>query len=430
VTGLAEIRDLIRRETGIALPAAREASIVAAVDRAAPGLGPAAFLRAAGNPRAGRGLVNRLIDEVTVQETAFVRDRRQLDAIDWPGLRRSARAAGPGPIRVWSAACASGEEAYTLAMLAAEAFGPEPLNPAAPPVDVLGTDISRAALAAAEAGRYGERAVRGLDPSLRQRYLDRQSDGSYLVGKRLRALVRLRRHNLARDPIPPRGEVGFDLVVCRNVLIYLEEGIVRPVIESLRRSLRPGGELALGAADALERAAGGPAARAGRDAPAPARSPGRPPGRSPGRPPPAAPAATREQRLAAALDAAGRGDRDRALALVSALLADDPFDADAHFIDGMVSLEAGRPAGAVAALRRALCADASFGLAAFSLGRAHDALGDAGAARRCYEMALRTFDAQDDRHGPMLQQVDIGDVAGACRARLAGGGRPREPHVS
>jgi hypothetical protein len=67
VTGLAEIRDLIRRETGIALPAAREASIVAAVDRAAPGLGPAAFLRAAGNPRAGRGLVNRLIDEVTVQ---------------------------------------------------------------------------------------------------------------------------------------------------------------------------------------------------------------------------------------------------------------------------------------------------------------------------------------------------------------------------
>ena len=429
MTELAEIRDLIRRETGIALPAAREATIAAAVDRAAPGLGPAAFLRAAGNPRAGRALVNRLIDEVTVQETAFVRDRHQFDAIDWSGLRRTARAAGPGPIRVWSAACASGEEAYTLAMLAAEAFDPEPFNPRAPPVDVLGTDISRAALAAAEAGRYGERAVRGLDPSLRQRYLDRQSDGSYLVGKRLRALVRLRRHNLARDPIPPRGEVGFDLVVCRNVLIYLEEGIVRPVIDSLRRSLRPGGELVLGAADALERAAGRPAARVGREAPAPGRSPGRAPG-GPRPAPPAEAAATREQRLAAALDAAGRGDRDRALALVSALLADDPFDADAHFIDGMVSLEAGRPAGAVAALRRALCADASFGLAAFSLGRAHDALGDAGAARRCYEMALRTLDAQDDRHGPMLQQVDIGDVAGACRARLAGGGRPRKPHVS
>jgi chemotaxis protein methyltransferase CheR len=415
MTGLAGIRDLIRRETGIALPPAREAAILAAVDRAAPGLGPEAFLAAAANSR-GRGLVNRLIDEVTVQETAFVRDRHQLDAIDWPALRRRPRAAGPGPIRVWSAGCASGEEAYTLALLAAEAFDPN-----APPVDVLGTDISCAALAAAEGGRYGDRAVRGLDPRLRQRYLRRQDDGSYLVGERLRSLVRLRRHNLARDPIPPPEESGFDLIVCRNVLIYLDQGIVSPVIESLRRSLRPGGELVLGAADALARAGGGSPARAGRDGPAPGPAPGCPPRRSPAEPKPAAPPANREQRLAVALEAAGRGDRDRAQALVAVLLSDDPFDADAHFINGLVSLEAGRPADAVTALRRALCADADFGLAAFTLGRAYDALGDTAAARRCYEMALRTLDPQDDRHGPMLEQVDIGDVAGACRARLDGG---------
>jgi chemotaxis methyl-accepting protein methylase len=446
VTGLAQIRDMIRRETGIALPPARDAAIVAAVDRAAPGLGPAAFLRAAGNPHGGRGLVNRLIDEVTVQETAFVRDRHQLDAIDWPGRWRAARAAGPGPIRVWSAACASGEEAYTLALLAAEAFEPDPFNPAPfdpgpvspqpPPVDVLGTDISGAALAAAEAGRYADRAVRGLDPWLRQRYLDRQADGSYLVGERLRSMVRLRRHNLARDPIPPPGEAGFDLVVCRNVLIYLEQGIVGPVIESMRRSLRPGGELVLGAADALQRDDGGPPASAGRDTPGPGQPPGpapprprQPPRRSPPEPKPAEHPATREQRLAAALSAAGRGDRARAQDLVAALLSDDPFDADAHFIGGLVSLEAGRPAGAVTALRRALCADASFGLAAFTLGRAYDTLGDGAAARRCYEMALRTLDPEDDRHGPMLQQVDVGDVAGACRARLAGGNRPEGSHV-
>jgi chemotaxis protein methyltransferase CheR len=427
VTALAQIRDLVRRETGIALPPAREAAILAAVDRAAPGLGPEAFLRAAGNAGGGRGLVNRLIDEVTVRETAFARDRHQLDAIDWPGLRRAARAAGSGPIRVWSAACASGEEAYTLALLAAEAldpgpFDPGPLNPQPPAVDVLGTDISGAALVEAEAGRYRERAVRGLDPRLRQRYLDRQDNGSYLVGERLRSLVRLRRHNLARDPIPPPGESDFDLVVCRNVLIYLEQGIVRRVIESLRRSLRPGGELVLGAADALQRW----------EVPAPSQSPGRAPheplqsprGSPPG-PKPAAPGATREQRLAAALEAAGRGDRDRVQDLVAGLLSDDPFDADAHFIDGLVNLEAGRPGGAVAALRRALCADADFGLAAFTLGRAYDALGDVAAARRCYEMALRTIDPRDDRHGPMLQQVDVGDVAEACRARLAGGTAPR-----
>jgi tetratricopeptide (TPR) repeat protein len=138
----------------------------------------------------------------------------------------------------------------------------------------------------------------------------------------------------------------------------------------------------------------------------------------------------REQRLAAALDGADQGDRDGALAHVASLLADDPLDADAHFVDGLVALEAGRPAQAAAALRRALCADPSFGLAAFTLGRAYDGLGDTQAARRSYELALRTLDPEDERHGRMLQQVDIGDIAAACRARLArrtssGGSRTR-----
>jgi tetratricopeptide (TPR) repeat protein len=130
-------------------------------------------------------------------------------------------------------------------------------------------------------------------------------------------------------------------------------------------------------------------------------------------------AAGRERRLAAALDAAGHGERERARDQVSSLLADDPFDADANFVDGLISLEAGRPAEAVAALRRAIYADGGFGLAAFTLGRAYDALGDDGAARRCYELALRTLDPRDSRHCQLLQQLHIGDIAGACRARLS-----------
>jgi type IV pilus assembly protein PilK len=117
--------------------------------------------------------VDCLIDEVTVQETTFLRDRYQLNAIGWHSLLQAARAAGSGTIRVWSVGCASGEEAYTLALMAAEAFAPAP-----GPVDVLGTDISGAALAAAAAGRYRERAVRALEPPLRSRYLDLQADGS------------------------------------------------------------------------------------------------------------------------------------------------------------------------------------------------------------------------------------------------------------
>jgi chemotaxis protein methyltransferase CheR len=424
MTAVGQIADLIREQTGIVLPATREAAIAAAVARAAPGLDPAAFLRAASGPQGDRGLVNRLIDEVTIQETAFVRDRAQFDEIGWHDLLEADVAAGSRTIRVWSVGCASGEEAYTLALLAAEAFAPGP-----PPVDVLGTDVSGAALAAATAGRYRERAVRGLEPALRERYLDRHADGSYLVGHRLRALVRFRRHNLVRDPVPPLGESRFDLIVCRNVLIYFDAPTIAQVIESLERSLRRGGMLMLGAADALHRTGGPPAPERHPKRPLP-----RPPQRRPRRPqagqqpwpqagqqprpqagqqPP-----TRGQRLAAALDAAGKGDRDGAMAQVRLLLGENALDADAHFVDGLVALEAGRPSEAVAALRRALFADSRFALAAFTLGRAYDVLGDTLAARRSYQLALRTLDPADDRHRQLLQQVDIGDIAAACRVRL------------
>jgi len=126
-----------------------------------------------------------------------------------------------------------------------------------------------------------------------------------------------------------------------------------------------------------------------------------------------------EQRLAAALDAAGKGNRDGAIAQVRLLLGENALDADAHFVDGLVALEAGRPSEAVAALRRALFADSRFALAAFTLGRAYDVLGDTLAARRSYQLALRTLDPADDRHRQLLQQVDIGDIAAACRVRLA-----------
>ncbi len=361
---VAEIMELVRRETGIALPAGRQAALIAAVDRAARGLSPDAFLRAASDPLRGRGLLDRLIDEVTVQETTFVRDRGQLDTIPWHGLLLAARALGSWTIRVWSAACASGEEAYTLALLADQAFAQEQ-----PPVDVLGTDISAAAIETAAAGRYRDRAVRSLAPALRDRYLDRQADGTYLVGQRLRKLVRFGRHNLASGPFPPPGEACFDLVACRNVLIYFDQPIVGRVIESLERSLRPGGMLILGAADALQRATTRPADRAGRP---PDPDMARPGGCSLRRPLGSQPRRSREERLAAALDAAGKGNRDAAMAQVASLLADDPLDADAHFVQGLVTLEAGEPARAAGALRRALYADAAFWLAAFTLGRAYD----------------------------------------------------------
>jgi chemotaxis protein methyltransferase CheR len=407
---LAEIAALVQRETGIIVAEAQETALRAALRRAAPQLEPAAFLRAAADPLRGRELVDRLIDEVTIKETTFVRDRRQLDAIAWHLLLERARDAGSDTIRVWSAGCATGEEPYTLALLAAEAFAP-----ADAPIDVLGTDVSHAALAAAAAGVYRERAVRALDEAQRRRHLEQDADGTYVVGPKLRKLVRFARHNLARDPIPPLGEAGFDLVLCRNVLIYFDAPLIERVIEGLERSVRPGGTVVVGAADALY----GTASRlASLTAPPPARGPRkeqrllrRPLGRKA--------ELSRDERLAAALAAANAHLREDALGHAEALLAADPLDADAYFLRGMVELEAGDALNAAASLRRALYVDPSFALASFTLGRAQDALGDAKAARRAYEQALRTLDPDDDRHELLLQQVDVGDIAAACRARLA-----------
>ena len=406
---IAAVAELLRRETGIAFTVASETAMRAALRRAAPDLEPVDFIRAASDPVRGRGLVDRLIDEVTVQETTFMRDRDQLCSIPWHGLLHSARAAGSAVIRVWSAGCATGEEPYTLALLAAEAFAP-----ATPPVDVLGTDISGGAIAAAAAGRYRERAIRALDAPLRRRYLEHHADGTYLVSERLRGVVRFRRHNLVREPVPPPGEAGFDIITCRNVLIYFEARVAERVLEGLDSSLRPGGKLLLGVADALQRSfriavPGNPpdrpqAAKPSRCGPVP-----RP--RNP-------PQEYRGRRLAAALAAAGKGHRDAALAEVQALLVRNPLDADAHFVYGLVVLEAGEPASAVAAFRRALYTDPTFALAAFTLGCAHDALGDKAAARRAYEQALRTLDPADTRHELLLQQIDIGDIAAACQTRL------------
>jgi chemotaxis protein methyltransferase CheR len=442
--GIAELAELVFRETGIVLSAAQETSLREAVDRAAPGAEPRAFFRAASDPVRGRALVGRLIDEVTIKETTFLRDPCQLDAISWNSLVQGARENGSDTIRVWSAGSATGEEPYTLALLASEYFAP-----AEPPVDVLGTDVSGAALAAATVGSYRERAVRGLSEPQRRRYFDRQADGRYLVGDRLRRLVRFSRHNLARDPFPPSGEARFDLIACRNVLIYFEAPLIRTVIGLFEGSLRPGGMLMVGAADALSTTAARLAALAAPGTAAPgtaapeqatletaAPDPAAPETAAldPAAPGPAAqrparplrrpltpqPPLSRDQRLSEALKAAGKGASAEALAHAASLLAENPLDADAYFLHGLVTLETGNPARAVASLRRALYADAAFALAAFTLGRAHDALGDAAAARRAYEQALRTLNPNDHRHDLMLQQVDIGDVAAACRVRLSG----------
>jgi chemotaxis protein methyltransferase CheR len=120
-----------------------------------------------------------------------------------------------------------------------------------------------------------------------------------------------------------------------------------------------------------------------------------------------------------ALESANSGEYAKALEKTERVLADDPLNAEAYFVHGLTELVGGDPGAAIASLRRALYIDPTFALAAFQLGRAHDLQGDARAARRSYSQALGTLDSNDDRHRNLLAGVDVGDIAAACRARLA-----------
>jgi chemotaxis protein methyltransferase CheR len=428
IDAVARVAELVAHESGMVIGLPQRGSLVTAIAQMAPGM-TAEGLLAEG---CTGDTLERLLDKVTVRETFFFRHRTELDTIDWHQALRAARVRGTDVVRVWIAGCASGEEAYTIAILACEAFGTT-----TPPVRILATDIAPTALAQAQRGLYGSRAVRTIDRAVRLRYF-RAENGMLRVGSALQALVEVRRHNLVQDRFPPAGSPPFDLVLCRNVLIYFERSTVDRVIASLEGALWPGGRLVLGAADRISgqprlSAASWPAGTtSGRRAhdslprrPARAarrqsevRGPAATSGATALRDPTAAVnSAARSARPSDAMLAADRGDLEAALKLAGAALAKDPLDAEAYLVMGLVELARDRPQAAIGSLRRALYVDPTSGLAAFKLASAHDSLGELGPARRSYLQALRTLEL-DTRERPIAEGRDLAELTIACRARL------------
>ncbi len=185
--------------------------------------------------------IESLVEHVVVSETAFWRHPEQLAAV----ARIAGRAARP--LSVWSAGCATGEEAYSLAIALLEA------GRAGHGDRILATDVSERALAAARAGVYGVRALRKLPGALSARWLE--GAGERRVRDEVRALVTFARHNLVAAEPAPGGP--FDVVLCRNVLIYFDTRTATAVVRRLAEALAPGGALILGPVEgALGEAAG------------------------------------------------------------------------------------------------------------------------------------------------------------------------------
>ncbi len=189
-----------------------------------------------------------LVDAITTNKTDFFRESQHFDLLVRQALPELARLNGAGlrqDLRVWSAGCSTGEEPYSLAMILSEALG-EPAR-----FRILATDISRRVLERAQAGRYGDDQVQPVPLELRRKYLERNLVHRDLlrVAAPVRAKVEFRYLNLLEAEFRPAE--SFEVIFCRNVLIYFRRQTQQEVLRRFCRSLIPNGYLFLGHSETI-----------------------------------------------------------------------------------------------------------------------------------------------------------------------------------
>lgn len=239
------VRDLVRRHSAIVLEASKEYLIEARLAPLARSEGLGSIGDLVTRLRIGRDdkLQRKVIDAMTTNETLFFRDVHPFEALRVNVLPEMlpSRAASK-QLRIWSAACSTGQEPYTIAMLLREHF-PEL---ASWRIDILATDLSTEVLAKARTGVYGQIEVnRGLPAKLMVKYFTKQGV-DWQIDDSIRRMIEFREFNLA-ETWPAMQK--FDVIFLRNVLIYFDADTKKSILSRMRRLLRPDGCLFLGAAE-------------------------------------------------------------------------------------------------------------------------------------------------------------------------------------
>lgn len=194
--------------------------------------------------------LQKFIEAITINETYFFRDFPQLQGFAekvLPPYLEKKKSVGDFRLRVWSAACSTGEEAYTLSIILQEMIEDYSNWNA----EIQATDIDRNVLAHAENGQYGERSMKETPIPYKQKYFSKHGD-QWQVGKRAKDPIRFSQTNFI-DRLAMRGMRGFDFVFCRNALIYFDDESRKKVVNSLYDSLVPGGYLFLGHSESIGR---------------------------------------------------------------------------------------------------------------------------------------------------------------------------------
>jgi len=192
-----------------------------------------------------------LFNIITTNETFFFRDSNQLQAFEstvLPDIVQKLKAKGSKKMRIWSAACSTGEEAYTLSMMVKDRLSAPEYKDW--DIEIHGSDISEAVLSSARRGEYNNYSVRNVMPHHLSKYFSKNGSGKYVIKPEIKKLVRFSNINLSDDSAL-RMYRGMDIIFCRNVLIYFDEASKKKVISSLYNSLVSGGYLFIGHSESL-----------------------------------------------------------------------------------------------------------------------------------------------------------------------------------
>jgi len=211
----------------------------------------------------GKQELSRLLENLTVNETSFFRNKAQLELFQrevMEDILRRKQEQRDYSLRIWSAGCSTGQEPYTLAMLVADALAyyylrnplpfespvPKPLVPAPWRVEILASDINYSVLRTAQQASYSEHQMTGVDYGYRLRYFDKVGE-RYAVKKGVQELVHFDFHNLKTEYLPQRN----DIIFCRNVMMYFDEPEQKRLVEKFYRCLNSQGYMFVGHAESL-----------------------------------------------------------------------------------------------------------------------------------------------------------------------------------
>ena len=431
-TVLADLGQVLASRLGLHFPEPRWGDLERGIAAAASALG-ARNIESCVRMLLSRPWSQREIDilatHLTIGESYFFRDPLVFDLLRQhvlPPLLR-ARAGSGRYIRLWSAGCSTGEEAYSLAMLLDEMI-PEPDTWS---ITLLASDINPARLRIAAEAEYGAWSFRGTPEWLRARYFDRLSNGRYRLQERIRNRVTLMPLNLVDDVFPTisSNSNAMDIILCRNVLMYFTPDQVRSVAGRLYRSLVEGGWLIVSAAEASSvwfaqftpvnfngltcyRRIGERAASHGSVSPIPSLKSNIAQSKSPTKEEPEAPRAMPVDKvpvvpapgpaaevdpILAARECANRGQLGEAEAWCRQAITCDKLNPSHHYLLAVVLQELGCADEAAQALQRALYLDGDFIIAHYALGNLRRAQGRFNEARRHFDNALRfLYDQADD----------------------------------